>query len=190
MLVLPWFGTITIFYLFYTYFLLLSIGSIQKKNIADIRPYESVIAGGQVIKNPRTIKGGHVIFSIEDSTGSIDCAAYEPTKEFRKMIRELTTGDIVEVYGGVRKQPLTVNIEKINIKQLTKKIEKLENPICPECGKHMKSKGANQGYKCKRCCIESDKAIIAEMKRMIHTGFYETPVCARRHLSKPLKRMG
>jgi len=163
---------------------------LQKKNIADIQPYESVITEGQVIKNPHTIEGGHVIFSIKDSTGCVDCAAYEPTKEFRKVIRELTTGDIVEVYGGVREQPLTVNIEKINIKQLTKKLEKLENPICPECGKHMKSKGAGQGYKCKRCGTESDNAIITERERMIHTGFYEAPVCARRHLSKPLKRMG
>ena len=163
---------------------------LQKKNIADIQPYESVITEGQVIKNPHTIEGGHVIFSIKDSTGRIDCAAYEPTKEFRKVIRELTTGDIVEVYGGVREQPLTVNIEKINIKQLAKKLEKLENPICPECGKHMKSKGTDQGYKCKRCGTESDKAIVTEQKRAIKTGFHETPVCARRHLSKPLKRMG
>ena len=163
---------------------------LQKKSIADIQPYQSVITEGQVIKNPHTIEGGHVIFSIKDTTGRIDCAAYEPTKEFRKLIRELNTGDIVEAYGGVREQPLTVNIEKINIKHLTKKLEKLENPICPECGKHMKSKGADQGYKCKRCGTESDKAIVVERERMIRTGFYETPVCARRHLSKPLKRMG
>lgn len=163
---------------------------LQKKDISDIYPYESVVAEGQVIKNPHTIEGGHVIFSIDDPTGHIDCAAYEPTKEFRKVIRELTTGDIIEAYGGVREQPLTVNIEKICIKQLTKKLEKLENPICPECGKHMKSKGTDQGYKCKRCGTENDKAIITEKRRAIQTGFYETPVCARRHLSKPLKRMG
>jgi len=161
---------------------------LQKKNIADIQPYESVVAEGQVNKNPHTIEGGHVIFSIKDSTGRIDCAAYEPTKQFRKVIRELCTGDVVEVHGGVREQPLTINIEKIDIKQLKKQLEKVENPICPECGKHMKSKGTDQGYKCKRCGTESDKAIVTEKKRAIQTGFHETPVCARRHLSKPLKR--
>ena len=163
---------------------------LQKKNIADIQPYESVVAEGQVNKNPHTIEGGHVIFSIKDSTGRIDCAAYEPTKQFRKVIRELCTGDVVEVYGGVREQPLTINIEKIDIKRLVKQFEKIENPVCPKCGKHMKSKGTDQGYKCKRCGTESDKAIVTEKKRAIQTGFYETPVCARRHLSKPLKRMG
>ena len=162
---------------------------LQKKDIGDIHPYESVVAEGEVIKNPRNIEGGHVIFSVEDSTGRVDCAAYEPTKQFRKVIRELSIGDIVEIYGGVREQPLTINIEKINIKQLKKQHEKVENPVCPECGKHMKSKGTGQSYKCKRCGTESNKPKIVERKRSINIGFYEAPVCARRHLSKPLKRM-
>ena len=95
----------------------------------------------------------------------------------------------MEVYGGVREQPLTINIEKINIKHLTKIVEKIENPVCPNCGKHMKSKGKDQGYKCKRCGAKSDKPLLQEKQRKIHTGFYEVPVCARRHLSKPLKRI-
>ena len=162
---------------------------LQKKTIADIRPYQSVITEGRVIQNPHTIEGGHVIFTIEDSTGKIDCAAYEPAKQFRKVVRELSIGDIVEVYGGVREKPLTVNIEKINIKKLTKLIEKVENPVCPRCGKHMRSKGTNQGYKCKNCGTTSEKPVVKEKERNICIGRYEVPVCARRHLSKPLKRM-
>ena len=115
------------------------------RTISAVQPYQSVIIDGAVETNPHTIKGGHVIFTIKDSTGKIDCAAYEPTKEFRRVIRELCVGDIVEVYGGVRKKPLTVNIEKIKIKNLAKQIEKIENPICPKCGKHMKSKGNGSG---------------------------------------------
>jgi tRNA(Ile2)-agmatinylcytidine synthase len=53
----------------------------------------------------------------------------------------------------------------------------------------MKSIGFNQGFKCKKCKIKSKKAILKEMKRDIKIGFYEVPVCARRHLSKPLKRI-
>ena len=159
------------------------------RNISDVKPYQSVIIDGTVETNPHTIKGGHVFFTIKDSTGKIDCAAYEPTKEFRRVIRELCVGDIVEVYGGVRKKPLTVNIEKIKIKHLAKQVEKIENPICSKCGKHMKSKGKNQGYKCIICGKTSKKPLIKEKKRAIKTGFYEVPVCARRHLSKPLKRM-
>ena len=162
---------------------------LQRKIISNIQRYESVIVEGSVVKSPYTIEGGHVIFTIKDATGTIDCAAYEPTKEFRNIVRELQMGDIVEVYGGVRKKPLTINVEKINIKYLTKIVEKIENPICPNCGKHMKSKGSNQGFKCKICGRKSDEPLIREKKRLIHIGFYEVPVCARRHLSKPLKRI-
>jgi tRNA(Ile2)-agmatinylcytidine synthase len=162
---------------------------LQKKTIADIQPYQSVISEGRVIQDPHTIEGGHVIFTIEDSTWRIDCAAYEPTKQLRRIIRELSIGDVVEVYGGVREKPLTVNIEKINIKKLTKLIEKVENPVCPKCGKHMRSKGSNQGYKCKNCGTKSEKPVLKEKKRDISIGLHEVPVCARRHLSKPLKRM-
>lgn len=162
---------------------------LQKISIGEIQPYQSVIAKGVVCKTPITIEGGHVIFSIKDSTGIIDCAAYEPTKQFRDVIRKLCVGDKVEVYGGVRKKPLTVNLEKINVEHLEKKVEKVENPVCPNCGKHMKSKGTGQGYKCKICGLKSEKPVLKEMERKTHTGFYEVPVCARRHLSKPLKRM-
>jgi len=162
---------------------------LQKKKVNNIKRYESVITEGKVDKEPVTIKGGHVIFSIHDSTGSIDCACYEPTKQFRDVIRQLTFDDEIEVYGGVRKEPLTVNLEKIRLINLADKIVKVENPVCPKCGKHMKSIGKNQGYKCKKCGIKSDKAKIKKIDREIKTGFYEVPVCARRHLSKPLKRM-
>ncbi|MCK5636221.1 MAG: DUF1743 domain-containing protein, partial [Thermoplasmatales archaeon] len=113
---------------------------LQRRNINKIAPYQSVITKGIVTKIPYTIEGGHVIFSIKDSTGEIDCAAYEPTKQFREIIRELIPGDKIEVYGGVREKPLTINLEKINIKHLEKQVEKVENPVCPKCGKHMKSK--------------------------------------------------
>jgi tRNA(Ile2)-agmatinylcytidine synthase len=162
---------------------------LQYKKIRDIQHYDSVIVNGTVSKNPITIAGGHVLFSVKDSTGEIDCAAYEPTKQFRNIIRELSSGDVVEVYGGVRKKPLTINLEKIKVEKLIKKIEKNENPVCPKCGKHMKSKGSNQGYKCIKCGEKSNKALFKKIKRNLRKGFYEVPVCARRHLSKPLKRI-
>jgi len=163
---------------------------LEKTTIEKIKPYQSVIVSGNIIDKPHTIRGGHVVFTIENSKGKIDCAAYEPTKEFRNIIRLLSIKDKVEAFGGVRKEPLTVNLEKINIKHLEKKIEKIENPICPKCGKHMKSVGKNQGFKCKKCGTKSDKPRLKEEKRLLKIGLYEVPVCARRHLSKPLKRAG
>jgi tRNA(Ile2)-agmatinylcytidine synthase len=162
---------------------------LQKKQIAQIQPFESVITKGYVVGNPFTIQGGHVLFTIKDTTGTISCAAYEPTKEFRNIVRGLHVGDHVGVYGGVREHPLTINLEKFAIKHLNTLFMKVENPVCPMCNKHMKSKGTKQGYRCIKCGTTSNTPIIHEKLRTITEGFYEVPVCARRHLSKPLKRM-
>jgi tRNA(Ile2)-agmatinylcytidine synthase len=163
---------------------------LQQKSLQSIQPFESVITKGTVCGSPFTIRGGHVLFFLHDQTGTIPCAAYEPTKEFRHRIRGLREGDLIEVYGGVREHPLTINLEKICIKQLTSVQRKVENPVCPRCGKHMKSKGTKQGYKCIRCGTKSNEPMIQDQQRTLSCGFYEVPVCARRHLSKPLKRIG
>ncbi len=160
----------------------------RKKKIKDIRPYESVIVKGVVKKEPRNIKGGHVIFSIYDGN-EIDCAAYEPTKQFRNIIRQLKQGDKVIVYGGVRKKPFTINLEKIEIKKLIDVYEKIENPICKNCKKHMKSMGKGKGYRCPKCGARAKKAKYAKIERKIKEGLYEVPIIAMRHLAKPIKRM-
>jgi tRNA(Ile2)-agmatinylcytidine synthase len=162
---------------------------VQKKNINQIQPFESVIIQGVVVTYPHTIPGGHVLFTLKDATGTIDCAAYEPTKEFRRIIRGLFSGDLVQVSGGVRQQPRTINLEKIWVKHLVSVMDKIENPVCPQCGKHMKSKGTHQGYTCRKCGTKSSTSKLQRKKRELQPGFYEVPVCARRHLSKPLKRM-
>ncbi|MFH1013773.1 MAG: tRNA(Ile)(2)-agmatinylcytidine synthase [Thermoplasmatota archaeon] len=163
---------------------------LQRRRIDAIRPFDSVIVNGIVSKKPVSIPGGHVIFSLrDDKDNTVDCAAYEPTKQFRTVVRQLEIGDHIEVYGGVRSQPLTINIEKMHVTYVAEVYEKVENPVCPVCGKHMKSKGKNQGFNCKRCKTSEEHAIVRKMQRSLSEGFYEVPVCARRHLSKPLNRM-
>ena len=114
------------------------------KSLCEIEPYSSVIAKGTVSKNPWIVPLRHVIFSIKDDSAEIDCAAYEPTGDLRKVARELVIGDSVEVYGAVHKatasKPLTINLEKIHILNLNQK-KLTENPVCPNCGKHLKSMG-------------------------------------------------
>ena len=156
--------------------------------IKGLESFQSVIIDGRVSKKPVTLPGGHVIFSITDETSCVDCAAYEPTKQFRDVVRGLEVGDVIRVFGGVREQPFSVNIEKIKIKQCVTVFEKVENPVCPICGKHMKSKGREQGFVCKRCKTTAKQGRMKRKKRSVQNGFYEVPVCARRHLSKPLCR--
>jgi tRNA(Ile2)-agmatinylcytidine synthase len=51
--------------------------------------------------------------------------------------------------------------------------------------------GSAGGFRCKRCGAKNDLApTMEEVTRKIAPGWYEPPVCARRHLAKPLKRMG
>lgn len=160
-----------------------------KSSIEKISKYRSVITSGEVCSLPKTIEGGHVIFTIKNGK-TMDCAAYEPTKEFRALIRKLLPGDKVTVYGGVREKPLTINIEKVRIERLTDSYKKIGNPLCSKCRIRMKSTGKNAGYRCLSCGAKVGEEAVEfrKVQRNIEEGFYEVPVCARRHLAKPLKR--
>ncbi len=143
---------------------------------------------GVVAKEPEAIEGGHLFFPLEseDGKGTIKCAAFEPTKNFRDLVRALVPGDLIEVYGAVKKR--TLNIEKMEIVNLAERTA-LEAPICPSCKRRMKSAGRGQGYRCRRCGTKAEGKVGATLPREIESGFYEVPPCARRHLSKPLVRM-
>lgn len=163
------------------------------ESLCEIEPYSSVIAKGTVSKNPWIVPLRHVIFSLKDDSAEIDCAAYEPTGDLRKVARDLIVGDSVEVYGAVHKatnsKPLTINLEKINILSLTQKII-TENPVCPSCRKHLKSMGKNQGMRCEKCgCKHSDlEKTAVVVPRSIKVGLYVTSTRSQRHLTKPLRR--
>jgi len=169
---------------------------LQRMDTLDaIEPYSSVIVKGTVSLAPRIVPLRHVIFSIKDDSSQVDCAAYEPTGDLRKIARELQVGDTVEVYGAVHKatatKPLTINLEKITILSLIKKTL-AENPICPNCSKRLKSMGKNQGFRCEKC---GSKYVDLKKKqtvvpRAIKPGLYVTSTRSQRHLTKPLRRYG
>jgi len=165
------------------------------QNLSKIEPYQSIIVKGVVSQNPRIVPLRHVIFKIKDAFGEIDCAAYEPTGDLRKITRELQVGDEVEVVGAVhkatKKRPQTINLEKINILDL-KQTFVAENPLCPECGKRLKSMGKNQGYRCEKCGGKYPdlKKTETSVPRSLRLGLYVTSTRSQRHLTKPLRRYG
>ena len=164
---------------------------LQEKSIEEVKPYSSVIIKGIVSKNPYTVAGGHVFFEISNGN-KILSAAYEPTKGFRNIIRKLSKGDTVIAYGGVldTEYGLTVNLEKIEILTLAELYTR-EKPICPVCNNPMKSIGKDKGYRCKKCHTKNKEVSnISIVRDGIQTGLYEVPMCAKRHLSKPLLRYG
>jgi tRNA(Ile2)-agmatinylcytidine synthase len=159
------------------------------KDIASMKQYSSYIVEGFVEDKPHTIEGGHLFFTLGDESGSIECAAYEPTKDFRKIVARLRPKDKVKLYGGIGKEN-TFNIEKFQVLKLNNIAYR--NPKCPDCGKTLSSAGHNKGFKCKHCgyILRDSSKVPYEINRQLKEGkFYETPVSARRHLAKPLVRM-
>ncbi|MGM0771021.1 MAG: TiaS agmantine-binding domain-containing protein [Halobacteriota archaeon] len=159
---------------------------IPAESISDIRDMHSYTIEVTVATHPETIRGGHTIFSIRDEHGDeMDCAAYEPTKNFRELVRKFIPGDRVILSGSVKNN--TLNIEKMKIISLEEQNETV-NPTCSECGKRMKSAGNGQGYRCRKCGTSADSAEVVKVERDLETGTYEVPPCARRHLAMPLVR--
>jgi tRNA(Ile2)-agmatinylcytidine synthase len=165
------------------------------KQLSQIKPYNPVIARGIVVENPKIIPRRHVIFSIKDGSAQVDCAAYEPTGVLRKIARKLIAGDHVEVYGGVRapsqSYSLTINLEKIRLLGLAPKIV-YYNPVCPKCGRRLKSMGRNKGFRCEKCRSRYTDLgkIEVKMEREIRKGLYMTSSRSQRHLTKPFRRYG
>jgi tRNA(Ile2)-agmatinylcytidine synthase len=166
----------------------------RKVRLSELEPYRPVIVDGEVSGRPRTIQGGHVILPLGDETGSVDCAAYEPTGGFRDVVRRLMSGDGVRVYGGVRELGggrRTLNLEKLEVLRLAPDVRHV-NPSCPSCGGGMESMGRGKGFRCRRCGFRDGqlRKLAVEEERSLELGLYVTPPKAQRHLTKPLIRYG
>jgi tRNA(Ile2)-agmatinylcytidine synthase len=167
----------------------------QVRRLDRLEPYSSVVARGTVASNPRVIRGRHVLFSVNDETAEVDCAAYEPTGALNRIARELIPGDSVEVYGAVKvrpqEHPVTINLEKIRILKLAVRCICM-NPVCPNCGKRLKSMGRAQGFRCERCGSRYGKIgkMMIDVPRGVKSGLYIASTRSQRHLTKPLIRYG
>ncbi|MHA2306326.1 MAG: TiaS agmantine-binding domain-containing protein [Candidatus Hodarchaeales archaeon] len=160
----------------------------------EIKPFLSVRTHGKVFSKPHYIDGGHIIFSLEIDKTIVDCAAYEPTKKFRNIIVNLVVDDEVTVFGGVRKpdrgERMTINLEEIQITHLEEQFNR-KPPKCPHCNVTLKSAGKSAGFKCKKCSYRTlrKEYLIYQEPRKLRKGVrYVTPICAQRHLTKPVQR--
>ncbi|PKK81778.1 MAG: hypothetical protein CVT47_00695 [Thermoplasmata archaeon HGW-Thermoplasmata-2] len=158
-----------------------------RRKAAEVKPMLSSIVSGTVSEAPHEITGGHVFFKIRDETKELECAAYEPTKQFRNVVRQLRPGDEVTVYGSSRDERLTLNLEKLKVEQVAEILEKVENPTC-SCKARMHSKGKSE-YRCPKCGAKKPKsaAKFRKLERTLAPGWYEVPPVARRHLSRLIK---
>ena len=157
----------------------------------SLEPWSATSIQGIVASVPRTRSGGHVLFELA-GRDVVTVAAYEPSKQFRGVVRSLRGGDRLRLWASVRDEPRTLNLEKFQLIEPAAGLRKVANPRCTKCGKSMKSLGRDAGYRCARCHVRASSAaaqFVVE-STALPLGSYEPPACARRHLSKPLKRVG
>jgi tRNA(Ile2)-agmatinylcytidine synthase len=153
--------------------------------IGEMREGFSYRVSGVVADAPSTTTGGHVSFTIGDDSRTVRCMAYEPTKNFRQIVRGLLQDDEITAYGSYKKG--SINLEKIRITKLASPVVS-RPPVCSTCNKRMTSDGTGKGYKCKKCGIHAKEPDLQKISRTLRPGWYEVPPTARRHLAKPLCR--
>jgi len=156
--------------------------------IRDFREGLSYRVEGIVNAAPKTGHGGHVSFTLTetDHPGStVRCMAYEPTKNFRQVVRRMIAGDRIVAVGSYKKG--SINLEKMKVISLGRVIIS-RPPVCVSCNKRMTSDGKGKGYKCRKCGAKATEPEVRESVRTLNFGWYEVPPTARRHLAKPLCR--
>jgi tRNA(Ile2)-agmatinylcytidine synthase len=153
--------------------------------IGELKEGLSYRVHGLVENDPSTAAGGHVSFILRESDHTLRCMAYEPTKNFRQIIRHLVKGDEIIAYGSYKKG--SINLEKIRIVGIAAP-ESTSPPLCTACNKRMTSDGTGKGYKCKKCRTRAREPQVQKISRSLKPGWYEVPPTARRHLAKPLCR--
>jgi tRNA(Ile2)-agmatinylcytidine synthase len=139
---------------------------------------------GTVVGAPRTVEGGHVFIDVASTVSMVTAAAFEPTKQFRDVVRALAPGDRLTLYGTHRHG--RINLEKLHLRSLRR--HAWVTPVCPDCGARMSSAGSGAGYRCRRCGTRAAGRVRRVQQREVAPGWYEVPPSARRHLARPLVR--
>lgn len=137
---------------------------------------------GRVLKEPWSIQGGHCFTILRWNGSDVRVAAFEPTKQFRDVFRQLRPGDLARITGSYGDG--TLKAEKLEVVSVSAYFHRTP-PQCSNCGSGMKSRGKND-YRCRECGRKSSLPGYSEEERKILPGKYEVPVSARRHLSMPL----
>ncbi len=163
---------------------------IVSRKVSSLQPRDSARVDVEVVAPPKTVPGKHVIVTVSDGA-TIDAAFYEPSRTMRDSARGLVPGDEITLYGSIREEPRSLNVEKMHVRRLVKDVRKSHNPKCRRCRKRMGSMGKGQGFRCKRCGskLPASSAEREVVPRTIKKGWYEPPVASRRHLHRPLRRM-
>lgn len=157
---------------------------VRDTTVADLRPYDAVRLRLQVSGVPDRRRGGHVFVDAEDETGAILLAAYEPTKEFRRIVETLQPGDQIEAEGGVHDDPSVLALEAFTLLAASPR-GGFSAPTCAACGGRMRSAGRRAPYRCPRDGTKAPPLPAAAPARREVGARVTAPVLVRRHLQRP-----
>jgi|BEDMetMinimDraft_2_1075160.scaffolds.fasta_scaffold01202_1 Predicted DNA-binding protein containing a Zn-ribbon domain len=156
------------------------------KELDIYKPYYVFNKTVILIEDPKIICGGHVILKVRIKDIVMDAIAYKQSGILNRFARLLKKGDIIEIGGGINKNS-SINIEKIIVKKLTTREQKII-PYCIYCGKKMDSEGDGQGIRCDNCAQKYPfkfSFIVKENCAYLKDGMIILPdYSSRRHLSK------
>ena len=147
----------------------------------------SLRLAGSVATPPHSRRGGHRFFTFTFEGGELECAAFEPSGDFRKVVDQLVPGDVLEVCGSLEAGVL--KLEKLRVVTLAPRQRKPPNPPCPECGARTHSAGRDAGYRCRPCGVRLPAPVPEAVAPTLVPGWYDPPASARRHLVRPARLM-
>jgi tRNA(Ile2)-agmatinylcytidine synthase len=140
-------------------------------------------------------EGGHLYIDLRAAGSIVRCAIYRPAADLHRAAGLLRRGDVVRVFGGVRRatsrHPSILNVEKVEVLHLDPG-QRSVNPTCAACGRIAKSEGAGKGFQCRRCGAKFDEGARRTERRVtsLVPGVYLPSSGSQRHLTKPLIRYG
>ena len=133
------------------------------------------------VRSKFILKKGHVVLETTQGTWM----AFRQSGHIALLSQWVIKGDLL-IGNGLRDEDNVLHLELLKVK---KSISEQKRPLCVRCNKSMKSMGKNQGLRCKRCNITSDRGWV-EVKRIPpFQDWVQPPPSSRRHLSKPLEEM-
>jgi len=133
--------------------------------------------GSGAVTEIDVMQGGHVTIN----TGQ-KLLSFSQGGPLNSLAQSLEIGDEIEWYGLVDEKD-AVHLERLRLAHGKRNSKR---PLC-HCGKRYKSQGKGQGLKCPECGSTTDDI----WEYDIEIGDWVEPTASsRRHLSKPLSRMG
>ena len=136
------------------------------------RPIEAIVRSKSILKK------GHVVLETTEGTW----IAFRQSGHIALLSQWVIKGDMI-IGNGLRDEENVLHLELLKVK---KTIREQKRPLCIRCNKSMKSMGKNQGLRCKKCNLTTDRGWIEVERIPPFKDWVQPPASSRRHLSKPL----